>query len=623
MAMQPFVWGAKGEQLTPQQVERRRIAALLQSQRATDTSPVGDWTQAAARGLNGFLAGRGERNADRQENAGLASADLAIQGNPVLSALMGGQQMPGMTPAPVGVGPVQPMAEGMPSGGLPASIVQSESGGNWNALNSEGYGGRGQFGADRLADAARAGVIPAGMDGAAYSQAAPEVQTAVENWHKQDIMNSLGQYVGVDPDGPGPIPALTPDSLLAVAHLGGTGGARRFVESGGQYNPADSNGTSLADYAIRHAGGPQAGAVPQGMMSSAPQAPSGVVAALAAAQSNPWVAQKYGPVLEALMGQEMGRQDLSYQQQLAQRDPMYQAQLQAAQIANQQAMMPQAQKPIEVGGVLLDPTTYQPIFDSRQGTEGGFTLGEGQARYDAQGNLIAQGAQAPADVFRPATTEEAAAFGSPAGQFGPDGRFYPVNPPSGMTIESDGRGGFRMVQGAGAMNAQDDAMKAVNQADQMLSSIDGILNDPALDNATGLLSPTQRIPGTDAYRFGTRARQLEGQAFLQAFESLKGAGQITEIEGTKATQAIGRLDTAQSADDYREALAELKGVITAARGRAANRAGLDLPAPSAPSDTAAVGATSFSGMAPADLLKVDINSLSDAELDAYLEATSQ
>lgn len=623
MAMAPFIWGAGGEQLTPQQVERRRIAALLQSQRASDTSPVGHWTQAAARGLNGFLAGRGERNADRQENAGLASADLAIQGNPVLSALMGGQQMPGMTPAPVGGGMAPPDLSMAP----------------------------GEARAAPGADAIRAGLVQRGLPGHVAdafimnfqdeSGLNPGIEEQVANVHgtkgfglaqwtgpRRDALTQFAQSQGrpvsdVDTQLDFLMTELQgPESRAAQAILGAqdTGSAASAIVN--QFlRPAEEHRARRE--AAYTGGAGMAGAVPQGMATNTPQAPSGVVAALAAAQSNPWVAQKYGPVLEALMGQEMGRQDLSYQQQLAQRDPMYQAQLQAAQIANQQAMMPQAQKPIEVGGVLLDPTTYQPIFDSRQGTEGGFTLGEGQARYDAQGNLIAQGAQAPADVFRPATAEEAAAFGSPAGQFGPDGRFYPVNPPSGMTIESDGRGGFRMVQGAGAMNAQDDAMKAVNQADQMLSSIDGILNDPALDNATGLLSPTQRIPGTDAYRFGTRARQLEGQAFLQAFESLKGAGQITEIEGAKATQAIGRLDTAQSADDYREALAELKGVITAARGRAANRAGLDLPAPSAPSDTAAVGATSFSGMAPADLLKVDINSLSDAELDAYLEATSQ
>jgi len=109
---------------------------------------------------------------------------------------------------------------------------------------------------------------------------------------------------------------------------------------------------------------------------------------------------------------------------------------------------------------------------------------------------------------------------------------------------------------------------AVEQANQMIATVDGILNDPALDAATGLLAWTQRIPGTGMFRFGTRARQLEGQAFLQAFEGLKGGGQITEIEGQKATQAIGRLDTAQSAADYRAALNELKDIIKAAALRA-------------------------------------------------------
>jgi hypothetical protein len=56
----------------------------------------------------------------------------------------------------------------------------------------------------------------------------------------------------------------------------------------------------------------------------------------------------------------------------------------------------------------------------------------------------------PKGEFRMATPEEAARYGAQGGQFGPDGRFHPINPPQGMTIESDGAGGFRMVQGPGA-----------------------------------------------------------------------------------------------------------------------------------------------------------------------------
>lgn len=51
--------------------------------------------------------------------------------------------------------------------------------------------------------------------------------------------------------------------------------------------------------------------------------------------------------------------------------------------------------------------------------------------------------------FRRATAEEAAAYGVQAGQFGPDGRFYEIDVPQGMVMESDGQGGFTFRQGAG------------------------------------------------------------------------------------------------------------------------------------------------------------------------------
>jgi len=123
------------------------------------------------------------------------------------------------------------------------------------------------------------------------------------------------------------------------------------------------------------------------------------------------------------------------------------------------------------------------------------------------------------------------------------------------------------------------AIERINQlpqqlakADNMLGTIDGILNDPALDYSTGWLSWMQGVAGTDQYRFGQRALQLQGQAFLQAFESLRGGGQITQIEGEKATQAIGRLSTSQSPQDYRAALEELKTIINGAKVRTQQQA---------------------------------------------------
>ena len=121
--------------------------------------------------------------------------------------------------------------------------------------------------------------------------------------------------------------------------------------------------------------------------------------------------------------------------------------------------------------------------------------------------------------------------------------------------------------------------KAEGQADEMLAVIDGILKDPAFAGGVGLKGPgflfgakEKPIAGTPEAGFQSRVDQLQGQAFLQAFESLKGGGQITEVEGRKATEAIGRLSTAQSESAFRGAMNELKGIIVRAKSRARAKA---------------------------------------------------
>lgn len=113
------------------------------------------------------------------------------------------------------------------------------------------------------------------------------------------------------------------------------------------------------------------------------------------------------------------------------------------------------------------------------------------------------------------------------------------------------------------------APQAIQTADQTTQLVDSLLQHPALRMGTGGTSLLlNRIPGTQTYDFAQRVEQLQGRAFLQAFESLKGGGQITEVEGRKATQAIARLSTAQTETAFREALTELRDITTAAGERA-------------------------------------------------------
>lgn len=182
----------------------------------------------------------------QEEGAELARRQIGQNSFPIV---------PRSVPAPAGGDLSGFSPDGAEGGNFPASLIRTESGGNWGALNKEGYGGRLQFGKSRLADAARAGIIPAGMTGAEFSKLSPAEQQKVENWHFSDIdqqaaRRGLNSFIGSTING---IP-ITQNGIRAMAHLGGIGGAEKFLKSGGKINPADSNGTSLADYARTHAG---------------------------------------------------------------------------------------------------------------------------------------------------------------------------------------------------------------------------------------------------------------------------------------------------------------------------------------------------------------------------------
>lgn len=137
-----------------------------------------------------------------------------------------------------------------------AALIGNEGGkAGFSAANDEGYVGRGQFGDDRLADAKVAGVIPGDMTKEQFRKS-PEAQKAVEAWHFADIdkfaaSNGIDKLYGQNIGGV----IINRDSVRAMAHLGGSEGMKLFIQSGGAYNPADSNGTKLSDYGKTYGGG--------------------------------------------------------------------------------------------------------------------------------------------------------------------------------------------------------------------------------------------------------------------------------------------------------------------------------------------------------------------------------
>jgi hypothetical protein len=114
---------------------------------------------------------------------------------------------------------------------------------------------------------------------------------------------------------------------------------------------------------------------------------------------------------------------------------------------------------------------------------------------------------------------------------------------------------------------------AVSSVKNQIGVIDKALGHKGRETATGLsstLDPRNYIAGTDATDFKVVVDQIGGAAFLQAFESLKGGGQITEVEGKKATDAMARLNLAQSDKEFKTALTDLRKVMSDGLSRLSN-----------------------------------------------------
>lgn len=141
------------------------------------------------------------------------------------------------------------------------------------------------------------------------------------------------------------------------------------------------------------------------------------------------------------------------------------------------------------------------------------------------------------------------------------------------------------AEGEAAAQSRIDLPKIEAEAEYSLKLIDDMLKDPGLSGVVGVpsIQGLLRLPGTKEAGFRARLDQLRGKQFLQAFETLKGGGQITQVEGEKAEKAIARMDAAQSEADFIAAATEFQDIIRTGRNRARAKVGA---APAAPAQAA-------------------------------------
>jgi len=113
-----------------------------------------------------------------------------------------------------------------------------------------------------------------------------------------------------------------------------------------------------------------------------------------------------------------------------------------------------------------------------------------------------------------------------------------------------------------------DLPKLESEASYMTDLLDQLKTHKALKSRTGLSSVIPAIPGTKGKAFDVLLDQVRGKQFMEAYQTLKGGGQITEIEGQKATEAMARMNKAQSEDDFVAAVTDFQNVVNTGLQRA-------------------------------------------------------
>lgn len=403
---------------TPDQIAQKRAYIAAMMPRFGSAKFVGEGVGQLATGV---VIGRQNRKLNEAEGAGRKSAAdqfarLFGTANSAQSPeVQGPMSVLGMTPqggqqgdpnSPLALAGDTMAALGKDSGtsGYRESLIGTESGGNWAAQNSEtgaggkkGHFGRVQFGQARLQEAMDAGAIPQGTTPEQF-MASPALQIAAENWHFGDLESKLGDLVGAEVNGQ----PLDMGALVAMGHLGGAGGARKFVESGGAYNPSDSFGTSLAEYAATHGG--QGGAAPA--PTSAPSIP---INELYMALQNPWMSAEEKGLITSMIGE---------QQQAS--DPLRQLELRKAEIELAQLENPTQQPPEDFATRMF---TLNALQIDPQSDEGKVYLMTGKLP------------EPPEPGFSTMTAEEVKQLGLPPGSYqrGPKGEIKQIGG-GGQTI---------------------------------------------------------------------------------------------------------------------------------------------------------------------------------------------
>jgi hypothetical protein len=201
-------------------------------------------------------------------------------------------------------------------------------------------------------------------------------------------------------------------------------------------------------------------------------------------------------------------------------------------------------------------------------------VGGSLVRVDPQGGV--------SELYRAPTAAKQRYMSTPAGVFDiSTGQYVSDVGRSNSGLDPFAEKERQKAVGKAQGEAQANLPSATTNAEFLSKSIGDLYSDPKLGNESGWLPGmtgwANVLPNLTTGAQATQARmdQVQGQAFMAAFDRLRGAGAITEAEGSKATNALNRLNSpGMGYDEYRKALGDFHREVGSLYNLAQERAGV-------------------------------------------------
>lgn len=186
---------------------------------------------------------------------------------------------------------------------------------------------------------------------------------------------------------------------------------------------------------------------------------------------------------------------------------------------------------------------------------------------------------APVAPTAPAAPAAAAPSGAGLSQAQLAQQNLPGAAPSAITkpiaqqqAEQKGREKAEAVVGEDIGKLRANQPKAEKSADYLITKIDQLINHPGFETSVGAQGASYlfgmldkplppQLGGGDARDWAARFKEVQGQQFLQAIETMRGTGAISEREGQEAKAAISRMSTSQTEKEFRDAAADFQNIV--------------------------------------------------------------